>query len=147
MAVVKSCGVLVVRGNPIKEFLLMKHADRWDLPKGHMDPGESEVECALRELEEETGIQYGDLEMDSTFRYWSRYTLPTTDRRHPGQRKDLIIFLARLLHDVEIQVTEHLDYEWFTWHPPHDIQEQTINPLLAALQEHIDKAEDPSDDS
>ncbi|MCA9075104.1 MAG: NUDIX domain-containing protein [Planctomycetaceae bacterium] len=139
MAVLKSCGVLIVRGNPIEEFLLMKHADRWDLPKGHVDPGESEKECALRELEEETGIQYSDIELDAKFRYWSRYTVPMSDRRHPGEPKELIIFLARLLHDVDIHVTEHLGYEWFPWKPPHDIQEQTINPLLAAVSEYIDE--------
>ncbi len=137
MAVLKSCGVLIVRGDPIEEFLLMKHADRWDLPKGHVDPGESEMECALRELEEETGIQYSDIELDAKFRYWSRYALPMNDHRHPGQPKELIIYLARLVNNVEITVTEHLGYEWFSWQPPHDIQEQTINPVLAAVFEHV----------
>lgn len=146
MALLKSCGVLIVRGDPIEEFLLMKHADRWDLPKGHVDPGETEMECALRELEEETGIQYGDIELDAKFRYWSRYSLPMNDRRHPGQKKELIVFLARLVNDVEIQVTEHLGYEWFPWKPPHDIQAKTINPVLAAVLDHIREAENSSDD-
>jgi 8-oxo-dGTP pyrophosphatase MutT (NUDIX family) len=32
------------------EFLLMQHAERWDLPKGHLDPGESQKQAAIREL-------------------------------------------------------------------------------------------------
>lgn len=31
--------------------------DRWDFPGGQRDPGESPVECVLRELEEETGLR------------------------------------------------------------------------------------------
>ncbi len=47
---IKACGVLVVRGAPVEQFLLMKHTDRLDLPKGHVEDGESETETALREL-------------------------------------------------------------------------------------------------
>ena len=55
-ALIKACGFLVFRDVPDPSFLLMKHPKRWDLPKGHVDPGESEVETALRELHEETGL-------------------------------------------------------------------------------------------
>jgi len=115
----------------------MKHADRWDLPKGHVEPGESEVECALRELEEETGILLTNIELDPEFRFWSRYTLPMNRSRNPGQPKELVIFLGRLRTAVEIVVTEHLGYEWFPWQPPHTIQEQTIDPVLASVAEHF----------
>ncbi len=39
-------------------FLLIQHqAGHWAFPKGHADPGESALETAKRELEEETGIR------------------------------------------------------------------------------------------
>lgn len=31
--------------------------DDWSLPKGKADPGESDEDCALREVEEETGLR------------------------------------------------------------------------------------------
>lgn len=31
--------------------------DDWSLPKGKRDPGESDEECAIREVEEETGLR------------------------------------------------------------------------------------------
>jgi 8-oxo-dGTP pyrophosphatase MutT (NUDIX family) len=43
---VKSCGFLVMKAD--QSFLLMKHADRYDLPKGHMEVGETEQQTALR---------------------------------------------------------------------------------------------------
>jgi ADP-ribose pyrophosphatase YjhB (NUDIX family) len=33
-----------------------RHKDRWGLPKGHVEPGESPEAAALRELVEETGL-------------------------------------------------------------------------------------------
>lgn len=47
--------------------------------------------------------------------------------------KTLVVFLGRLTRSVEIEVTEHEGYRWFPWSPPHSIQTQTIDPLLAAV--------------
>jgi 8-oxo-dGTP pyrophosphatase MutT (NUDIX family) len=38
------------------EILFMFRRGKWDLPKGKLDPGETLEECALREVEEETGV-------------------------------------------------------------------------------------------
>jgi 8-oxo-dGTP pyrophosphatase MutT (NUDIX family) len=43
------------------EILFMFRRGKWDLPKGKLDPGETLEECALREVEEETGV--GQLEL------------------------------------------------------------------------------------
>lgn len=134
---VKSCGVVVFRRRPELSFLLMKHATRWDLPKGHVDPGETDLECALREVQEETGIAPDDLELDTNFRFESHY--PVQCRRFPGEVADktLLIYLGWLKQDVDIQLTEHIGFEWFAWAPPHRIQEQTIDPLLAEVAEYL----------
>jgi 8-oxo-dGTP pyrophosphatase MutT (NUDIX family) len=136
MDAVKSCGFLVVRGQPIEQFLLMRHADRWDLPKGHVDPGETEMQCALRELVEETGIASADIDVDPEFRFESQYQV-RGKRDGRLYDKSLIIFLARLVRDVPIACTEHQGYQWFAWRPPHRIQEWTIDPLLAAVARHV----------
>ena len=46
------------------DYLLISRNGLWDLPKGHQDPGEDIAVTALREVQEETGIdqlQLGDL--------------------------------------------------------------------------------------
>ena len=133
MRKIVSCGVLIFRGSPIEDFLLMQHSDRLDLPKGHVDPGETEIECALREMEEETGIQPCDVELDPDFRFEHHYRVWPPKFDGEECEKTLIIFLARLLNPIKIRPTEHLGYAWHHWQPPHRIQEQTIDPLLQQL--------------
>lgn len=50
-----SCGIII----DTPKGWLVCHATgttRWDLPKGRVDPGETHLECAIRETLEETGI-------------------------------------------------------------------------------------------
>ncbi len=136
MRQLKACGVLAVRHVPVRSFLLMVHANRLDLPKGHMEPGESEAECALRELEEETGISADNIQLDAEFRFATSY--PVWPERFGGEKceKTTVIFLGRLLQEVSINVTEHVGFKWVPWQPPHRIQAETIDPLLAQLESY-----------
>lgn len=45
----------IVQNNK-KELLFIYRLGKWDLPKGKMEKGEKPDECALREVEEETGV-------------------------------------------------------------------------------------------
>ncbi|RYY82864.1 MAG: NUDIX domain-containing protein, partial [Chitinophagaceae bacterium] len=38
------------------KYLLIRRLGWWDLPKGKLDPGETIAQCALREVQEETGV-------------------------------------------------------------------------------------------
>jgi len=59
--VVRAAGGLVHRtdGDGRREVLLVHRPkyDDWTLPKGKANPGESDESCALREVEEETGLR------------------------------------------------------------------------------------------
>jgi bis(5'-nucleosidyl)-tetraphosphatase len=131
-------GFLVFRFAPKLEFLLMKHPHRWDLPKGHLDSCESKSEAALRELEEETGIPRSGLWIDPDFEFQSQYHVRYSFSNAP-LLKELTIFLALLKIECEIRLTEHVGYHWFPWSPPHRIQAQTIDPLLAQAELHLSK--------
>ena len=137
---IKSCGVLLFRSEPEESFLLMKHPHRWDLPKGHVDPGETEIECALRELREETGITADEITLDPCFRYSTQYVI--REKRLGGTEvlKTLVVFLGRLARPVEIQTTEHDGFAWFLWNPPLQIQPQAIDPLLASVASYLEGA-------
>lgn len=52
---IQAAGGLVV--NDRHEWLLIFRLGKWDLPKGKMDKGEKLEACAVREVEEETGLR------------------------------------------------------------------------------------------
>ena len=138
---IKACGVLIVQGQPIEEFLLMEHNNRLDLPKGHMEEGETEQATALREMQEETGISPEQVVIDDHFRFEAHYDV--WPKRFGGRRchKTTVIFLARLKEPrPDILLTEHVGYRWQPWSPPHQLQAETIDPLLAALARHVGNA-------
>ena len=67
---IRAAGGVVVRGGPHGLQVLVVHRPRyddWTFPKGKAEPGEPDEACALREVEEETGLSCElDLELPST---------------------------------------------------------------------------------
>lgn len=134
---VRAAGVLLITQDVPREFLLMRHPDRWDLPKGHCEPGESFRETALRELEEETGIAGDAVSLDDAFTFDLRYPVRYPDRAEPIE-KWVRYFLGVLEKKFDPRPTEHDGFAWFAWSPPHRIQTQTIDPLLAAVAHRLE---------
>lgn len=134
---VKSCGVIVFRREPELAFLLLRQPRRFDLPKGHVEQGEAEADCALRELAEETGLTADVVRLDAGFRwattYYPRY------RRFSGRtvEKTVVIFLGWLLEDRPVRLTEHTGHQWVPWRPPHRLEHGTIDGVLAELERHF----------
>jgi 8-oxo-dGTP pyrophosphatase MutT (NUDIX family) len=58
--VIRAAGGVVIRSIPEPPLLLLVHRphyDDWSLPKGKNRPGERDEDAAVREVEEETGLQ------------------------------------------------------------------------------------------
>ena len=64
---IQAAGGLVL--NEKGEMLFIFRRGRWDLPKGKLDPGESLSRCALREVQEETGLSGLTLEKELLVTY------------------------------------------------------------------------------
>jgi len=143
--IVRAAGILLLRdARRPREFLLLRHPQRWDLPKGHCELGESWQETALRETEEETGIDRDSITLDDHFCFDLCY--PVIYQRHGDQvfQKQVRYFLGYLSKRPPLTLTEHESAQWFPWTPPHRIQKQTIDPLLDRVAAHLGPAGDAS---
>ncbi|MFS8082508.1 MAG: NUDIX hydrolase [Ginsengibacter sp.] len=72
--IIKAGGGLVL--NEMGELLLIFRRGKWDLPKGKLEKGEAIDECALREVQEETGLKKVTLSkpLGSTFHTYYEQT-------------------------------------------------------------------------
>lgn len=132
-----SAGILLFRDQPVRSFLLMRHKKQWDLPKGHVERGETELEAALRELGEETGIPASSIQLDPTFRFELKKFFKGAYVGALSTEKSFVVFLGTLTEPVEIVPTEHEDFQWFAWDPPHPVDQWLIGPLLEAVHQHF----------
>lgn len=135
---VKSCGVILFRRDTETEFLLLRKPGGFDFPKGHVERGETELECAFRELREETGVPAELVELDADFRFSLQYPVFDKYLRAPAI-KTLVLFLGRLRAPVDLVMTEHDDFEWRVWRPRERIQRRTIDPAFAAVRQHWER--------
>jgi 8-oxo-dGTP pyrophosphatase MutT (NUDIX family) len=98
---VRSGRVLLVHRNQLKRWA----PNRWDLPGGHVEDGESDVTAVIRELKEELGVDASESQVHRVAQL-------------QGDSYDLRIFVVRAWSgDPENCATnEHDDLNWFTEH-------------------------------
>jgi 8-oxo-dGTP pyrophosphatase MutT (NUDIX family) len=95
----KSVGIILYRIDKqegIQYLMLYLRGDYWNFPKGHLEEGESEVEGAVRELSEETGIK--DAKIIDGWRQQTQFLFKEKHGTKAGEfiRKDLVLYLAEL---------------------------------------------------
>lgn len=112
----KSCGVVPFREEDGEIlYLVISSAvtkrEHWEFPKGGVEEGEREVETALRELREETGVS--DVELLPGYREPIRYIY----RRAEGLVfKQVVYFIGRVNDPHVIPRREEVkDYRWATY--------------------------------
>lgn len=139
----KSCGFIILSDDS-KKFLLLKHSDRFDLPKGHIEENETELECAIRELNEETGLTSDDISIDSNFRFEVSYLTQYKRLNNETVNKTLVVFLANLLHETEVNLTEHNEFIWFNWNKDISFKEESISAVIVKIGEYFNSSKDKS---
>jgi len=94
-----------------RAFLLLQSArhQTWGFAKGHVDGDETLLECALREVSEETGYNLSSGDVFDIFNDCSTYTLPKS-----GELKRAVMFVTRnpvVANDLQVS-DEHQQAKW-----------------------------------
>lgn len=109
----RSAGFLIFHRRPVAppgdlRFLLLDYGRHWDFAKGHVDPGETDLEAAIRELREETGIR----EFRAVPDWQQEITYFFRSGRHGLIRKTVVFFLAEVAKPDVILSEEHVAYDF-----------------------------------
>ena len=111
-----SCGIILVRfenGTPL--YLMLRSYSHWDFPKGKMEKGESFIDAAIRETEEETCIDLKDIDFK-----WG-YTNKDTSLYKKGTKYAKYFVAETNKQRVTLPVVEklgraeHDEYRWVTF--------------------------------
>lgn len=105
----------------------------WELPKGHIEVGESSKTAAAREFEEETGIF--DWEMLPKFKRILRYFY-----RRRGQlvSKSVVYFLGEVKSNSVTISNESKDYAWVSLEEAHaKIKHNNMRQLLSQADQYL----------
>jgi ADP-ribose pyrophosphatase YjhB (NUDIX family) len=105
---VSAGGLVLDRRTPTTRAALIARHDRrgrlvWSLPKGHLEAGESAEEAAVREVEEETGIQATVLAPLGTIDFWF---VAEQRRVHKTVHHFLLEAHGGELSDADVEVVE-----------------------------------------
>ncbi len=114
----KSAGIIVFRRHQeqgIQYLVMYHHGEYWNFPKGHVEEGESEIEAALRELKEETGIT--EIKLIEGFREQTQFMFKEKYGSKAGEliRKDFVLYLAEVAPETNPKISsEHNGFAWLT---------------------------------
>ena len=105
-----------------KVLVVSQYGTSWSLPKGHLDPGESALAAARREIYEESGIR--DLELVRELGTYERYRIGVDGGDDRSELKVITMFLFRTSEKVLRPVdVENPEARW--------VERSKVAPLLS----------------
>ncbi len=125
------CGCHIEFGN---KLLLLKRsggrwgAEKWSVPGGTVEEGESPIECIVRELQEEIGHSAPEGLVKTM---WPLYFIP-----REGKLFVFHLFYYQIHTAIEVELcSEHTDFKWV------EVEEGYALPLVPGGKEMLDQYE------
>lgn len=134
-AVTADCIIFGTDGDTVRILLIRRGAEpfkgKWAFPGGFMKIDETAEECAIRELEEETGLKEAEIEQLHTF---------TAVDRDPRERVVTVAYMA-IVDLAEVKGGDDAaEARWFLLNEIPELafdHREILEMALAKLKEHI----------
>lgn len=92
----KACGAVIEKDGKI--LVVFQKNGFWGFPKGHVEENETEIETAIREVFEETGIV---IDVNENNRFEFSYDIKTLNIH-----KTVVLFTAKVVNDSKMKKQE-----------------------------------------
>ena len=108
----RSAGFVVYRRkrDGRRVYLVLNYGKHWDFPKGHLKRGETDIQAAVRELEEETGLD--EPVAADGFEFRLRYFFK--HKKKGLVDKTVVFFIARVKTSRVRLSDEHIGYKYLS---------------------------------
>ncbi len=130
-----SCGFVIARQTDSGWLtLLLRAYHHWDFPKGIREPGEEPVQAAIREVQEETGID--DLAMDWNDRFFETgpYSKGKVARYYLASTKTEDVVMGP---SPETGEPEHHEWRWVTFDEAYDLGSPRVKQIVQWARQNI----------
>ena len=108
-----SAGVVILRDTQDgRRFLLLRAYSYWDFPKGALEPGETPLQAAIREVQEETGLHDLEFQWGEAYRETEPYNRGKVARYYLARTRQEKVTLAA---NPETGIHEHIEYRWVSF--------------------------------
>jgi 8-oxo-dGTP pyrophosphatase MutT (NUDIX family) len=123
-----SAGVVVVSLLDRKlKFLLLRAYRNWDFPKGMVEPGESPIDAAIREVREETTLDDISFDWGTVFMETGPYNKGKIARYYVARSKEIHIELPI---SPELGVPEHHEARWVDYAKALTMVSPRLQPVM-----------------
>ncbi|MBA4496432.1 NUDIX domain-containing protein [Paenactinomyces guangxiensis] len=126
-----NCAGMILFSIPDKKVLLVQHKEgHWGFPKGQIEQGETELQAACRELQEETGAFWNGILNPKRVKLSEEYLVHTVK----GLRKSVVYFVA-FTCDMKLnwQPGEIVNARWLSLNQINQLRSFYSKKLLAPL--------------
>ncbi len=123
-----SCGIVLAREtNDGIRTLLLRAWHHWDFPKGLREGGESALEAARRELQEETGIADVELDWGDRFMETGPYNHGKTARYYLASTAASEVVMGP---SPETGKPEHHEWRWVSFDEAYDMTAPRVRGVV-----------------
>jgi MazG family protein len=120
----RSAGGVVINRRLGKVAMVSQNGNSWSLPKGHLESNESDMDAALREIQEETGLK--NISFIENLGEYTRYKIGKDGRDDKSERKTLVFFLFETTEDTLCPEDEKNPVA--SWIDPRDVSKKLTHP-------------------
>lgn len=124
----KRAGIILIHNN---KYLLVQgiHSKKWSFPKGCIETGETSFDCAIRELEEETGVKLNN----STDKLINTYLYNNTQLYSYSSNRD----------SIDVCINDNKEISKIRWFTDYELKKLPLNERNKSLGMYIEENINP----